>query len=73
MIRLAEQIAEKYDDIEKFKIYKAEEFLETVVRKFREKPIEYTKNVPSFIKQNKILSIAVKESLVAEIFKEMFL
>lgn len=73
VIRIVEQIAEKYEDIEKFEIYKAEDFIEKVIERFRAKPIVYTKNVPSFIKQNKILSMTVKESLVTEIFTEMFL
>lgn len=73
VIRLVEQIAEKYDDIERFKIYKAEDFWNTVISKFKSNPLKYTKNVPSFIKHNKILSLAVKESLVIEIFEEMFL
>lgn len=73
VLRLVEQIAEKYKDIEKFKIYKAEDFWKTVINKFKSHPIEYTKNVPSFIKHNKILSLAVKESLIIEIFDEMFL
>ncbi|MDD4780060.1 MAG: patatin-like phospholipase family protein [Tissierellia bacterium] len=72
-IRLVEQIAEKYNDVEKFKIYKAKDFWNTVINKFKSQPIEYTKNVPSFIKHNKILSLAVKESLIIEIFEEMFL
>jgi len=73
VIRLVEQVAEKYTDIERFNIYKADEFIDMVIKKFKSKPVEFTKNVPSFIKQNKLLSIAVKESLSIEIFKEMFI
>lgn len=73
VIRLVEQVAEKYTDIERFNIYKADEFIDIVIKKFKSKPVEFTKNVPSFIKQNKLLSIAVKESLSIEIFKEMFI
>jgi NTE family protein len=73
IIRLVEHIAGMYDDIEKFKIYKARDFWNTVINKFKSNPIEYTKNVPAFIKHNKILSLAVKESLIVEIFEEMFL
>jgi len=73
LIRLMEYIAEKYDDIEKFKIYKAEEFMDAVINKFKSKPVGNNYNVPSFIKHNKILSLAVKESIIIEIFEEMFI
>lgn len=73
VIRLVELVAEKYDDVEKFNIYKAEEFIQVVVNKFRLKPLEFSKSVPAFIKHNKFLSLAVKESIVFEIFTEMFL
>lgn len=72
LIRLVERIAEKYDDIERFKIYKTEDFINIVINKFNSKPINFTKNVPSFVKHNKILSMAVKNSLIYEIFTELF-
>ena len=71
LIRLTERIAERYD-IERFKIYSAKEFMELTASKFLEQPLNYSENVPSFIKRNKILSLAVKEDLIAEIFAEIF-
>ena len=73
IIRLVEQIAEKYDDVEKFKIYKAKEFIELVINKFLSKPLEFHKSVPDFIKHNKLLSLTVRESIINEVFTEMFL
>ncbi len=73
IIRIVEQIAEKYNDIEKFKIYKTEEFIKIVIEKFMSKPLEYNKSLPDFIKHNKLLSLAVKDSLINEVFTEMFL
>ncbi|MGB4438830.1 MAG: patatin-like phospholipase family protein [Sedimentibacter sp.] len=70
VIRLAEKIAEKYD-IERFKIYSAKEFLNLTIEKFIENPFTFTQNVPSFIKRNKLLSLAVKEDLIVEIFAEL--
>lgn len=72
LLRLTERIAEKYD-IEKYKIYSAKEFMEITAKKFIEKPLPFTKNVPAFVKRNKILSLAVKEDLISEIFAEIFL
>lgn len=71
-IRLAERIAEKLN-IERFKIYNALDFLNMTIEEFLKNPIPFTKNVPAFIKHNKILAIAVKEDLIVEIFSEMFL
>lgn len=71
-IRFFERIAEKYQ-VERFKIYKAEEFIELTIEKFKEAPTAFIKNVPNFIKQNRILSLAVKNDLVIEIFAELFL
>jgi NTE family protein len=73
VIRIVEQIAEKYNDIEKFKIYKTEEFIKIVIEKVMSSPLEYNKNLPDFIKHNKLLSLAVKDSLINEVFTEMFL
>jgi len=72
-IRLVEQIAEKYVDVEKFKIYKAKDFIELVISKFLERPLEIQKSVPNFMKRYKLLSLAVKESIINELFAEMFL
>lgn len=71
-IRFVENIAERYG-IERFKIYTAEEFLNLTVEKFRESPTLFIKNVPKFVKHNKILSLAVKDDLLIEIFAELFL
>jgi NTE family protein len=71
-IRLAERIAEKLN-IERFKIYTALDFLNLTIETFRRNPIEFTKNVPAFIKHNKILALAVKEDLIVEIFTELFM
>lgn len=71
-IRFFEKIAEKYE-IERFKIYNAEEFVKLTIEKFRENPAAFIKNVPNFVKQNRILSLAVKDDLVIEIFAELFL
>jgi NTE family protein len=73
ILRLVERVAERYPDIERFKIYKADEFIKEVIRSFKAKPIDYVKNVPAFIKHNRILSLAVKDSMIFEIFEEMFL
>lgn len=72
ILRLTEMIAERYSDIEKFHIYDAQDFLKRVIDKCSTRPVEYIRNVPNFIKQNKILSITVKESLLLEIFEELF-
>ncbi len=71
-IRLAERIAEKLN-IERFKIYTSLDFLKLTIETFRRNPIEFTKNVPAFIKHNKILALAVKEDLIVEIFTELFM
>ncbi len=71
-IRFFEKVAEMYG-VERFKIYKAEEFFELTIEKFRENPTVFIKNVPKFIKQNRILSLAVRDDLVVEIFAELFI
>jgi NTE family protein len=71
-IRLAERIAEKLK-IERFKIYNTIDFLNVTIEIFQKNPISFTKNVPAFIKHNKILSLAVKDDLIVEFFSELFL
>ena len=71
-IRFFERIAEKYE-IERFKIYESEEFVKLTIEKFRENPTAFIKNVPNFVKHNRILSLAVKDDLAFEIFAELFL
>jgi NTE family protein len=73
VLRLIETIGEKYPEIQRFKIYKAEEFMTLVVENFKLKPLEYTRKLPAFIKHNKILSLAVKDSLIVEIFSAIFI
>ena len=72
IIRLVECIAEKYPQIERFKIYDADEFIRIVVNEFRKSPIRSQKKIPSFIRQNKILSLTVKDDLLLNIFREIF-
>ncbi len=71
-IRFFEAIAEKVG-IERFKIYDSLEFFNLTIKAFKENPISYTKKLPTFVKHNKILSLAVKEDLIVEIFSELFL
>lgn len=71
LIRLTERIAEKLK-IERFKIYNTMDFLNMTVEIFQKNPIRFTKNVPAFIKHNKILSLAVKDDLAVEVFSELF-
>lgn len=71
VLRFCERIAEKLN-IERFKIYDSMEFINMTIDAFVNAPIKFTKNVPSFVKQNKILSLAVKEDLIVEIFNELF-
>ncbi|MGD9567328.1 MAG: patatin-like phospholipase family protein [Sedimentibacter sp.] len=70
-IRLFERIAEKLN-IERFKIYNTMDFINLVMEEFQKNPVLFTKNVPAFIKHNKILSMAVKEDLIVEVFSELF-
>jgi NTE family protein len=71
-IRFFEKIAEKYE-VERFKIYKVEDFFEETIERFRRKPDAFIKKVPNFLKQNRILSLAVKDDLIIEIFAELFI
>ncbi len=71
-IRLAETIAEKLG-IERFKIYNTLEFLNLVIDEFKKNPIKFTKSIPAFVKHNKLLSLAVKEDLIVEVFSELFM
>ncbi|WP_312814569.1 patatin-like phospholipase family protein [Sedimentibacter sp.] len=71
-IRLAERIAEKLG-IEKFNIYNSLEFFDLVIGEFRKRPVEFTKSIPDFIKHNKLLSLAVKDDLIAEVFATLVL
>ena len=72
ILRLVEYIAEKYDEIEQFKIYDADDFIKLVVNQFRKSPIRPKKKIPSFMSHNKLLSLAVKDDLIITIFRELF-
>lgn len=72
VIRLCERIAENLK-IERFKIYSTLDFLNLTIDAFQKNPIAFTKNVPAFIKHNKLLSLAVKEDMIVEVFTELFL
>ncbi|WP_313342799.1 patatin-like phospholipase family protein [Sedimentibacter sp.] len=71
-IRLTERIAEKLG-IEKFNIYNSLEFFNLVIDEFRKHPIKFTKSIPDFIKHNKLLSLAVKDDLIVEVFTDLFI
>lgn len=71
-LRLFERIAEKLN-IERFKIYNSLEFINLVIETFQKTPIEFTNNVPAFVKHNKLLALAVKEDMIVELFTEMFI
>lgn len=71
-VRFFERIAERYG-LERFKIYKAEDFVKLTIEGFRANPTAFIKNVPNFVKHNRILSLAVKDDLIIEIFAELFL
>ncbi|QSX06057.1 patatin-like phospholipase family protein [Sedimentibacter sp. zth1] len=73
ILRLVECIAEKYSDIKRFKIYDADDFIKIVIDKFKKEPLSVNKKIPTFVRQNKILSLAVKDDLVIRIFREMFI
>ncbi len=72
IIRLVESVAERYPEIERFKIYDADEFIQIVVNQFRKSPIRPVKKIPSFMRQIKLLSLAVKNDLLLRIFREIF-
>ena len=72
IIRLVEHVAEKIEAIEKFKIYDADEFIQIVVNQFRKSPIRSNKKIPLFMRQIKLLSLAVKDDLLLIIFREIF-
>lgn len=72
ILKLVECIAEKYDEIEKFKIYDADDFIKIVVNQFRKSPIRIKRKIPSFICHNRILSLTVKDDLIITIFREIF-
>ena len=72
ILRLVEKVAEKIGKIERFKIYDADDFIRLVVNQFRKSPIRSEKKIPLFMRQIKILSLAVKDDLLLTIFREIF-
>jgi len=72
ILRIVEYMAEKYTEIEQFKIYDADDFIKLVVNQFRKSPIRVKKKIPSFMSHNKLLSLAVKDDLIITIFREIF-
>jgi NTE family protein len=72
LIRLVENVADKIGKIERFKIYDADEFIKIVVNQFRRSPIRSEKKIPLFMRQIKLLSLAVKDDLLLTIFREIF-
>lgn len=72
ILKLVEHVAEKYEDIERFKIYDSIDFIKKAINKFRQNPYEINKKIPSIFTQNKILSLAVRDELLTVLFKEMF-
>lgn len=72
MIRLVECVAEKFEEIERFRIYDADEFINIVVNQFRKAPIRVEKKIPAFMSQIKLLSLAFKDDLIISIFREIF-
>lgn len=70
-IRGLELIAEKYSDIDQFRIYTFEEFLNLIIKKYIKRPIRKISKVPDFIKHNQLLSYAVRDDIIVEIFKEL--
>ncbi len=73
VLKIVEYVAEKYDEIERFKIYDAEEFMRLTVRTFRNKPIIPTRTLPDFLKKNRIFSIAAKDELILDVFRELII
>ena len=72
VIRLVESVAEKIGKIERFRIYEADEFIKIVVDQFRKSPIRSEKKIPLFMRQIKLLSLAVKDDILLSIFREIF-
>ncbi len=72
IIRLVEHVAEKIEGLERFKIYDTDEFIQIVVNQFRKSPIRPNKKIPLFMRQIKLLSLAVKDDLLLMIFREIF-
>ncbi|WP_461207509.1 patatin-like phospholipase family protein [Clostridium sp. DL1XJH146] len=66
-IELCEYLADQYE-MERFKIYKLEDFIEEILKIYGEKKFKYKDNIPYFIKSNSLLSRAVKNDLLREVF-----
>lgn len=72
-IRVLEIVAEKYEDIEKFNIYKFDEFLDTIIHKYLKKPIKYSLKFTKLLKHSELLSWTKKNNIIIEIFKIVFI
>lgn len=72
IIRMVEFIAQRYKEIERFKIYDFDEFIKLTINKFKENPLKQSIKIPKFIKHSEILSKTVKDDLIIEIFKNTF-
>jgi len=66
LLSLLEFIAEKID-IERFKVYDLDDFVKQIKKTFPENKTLESNNIPSFIKDNKLLSRTVKDELLEDI------
>ena len=66
LLSLLEFIAEKID-IERFKVYDLDDFIKQIKKAFPENKTLESNNIPSFIKDNKLLSRTVKDALLEDI------
>ncbi|OCL28513.1 hypothetical protein U472_01090 [Orenia metallireducens] len=71
LLSLLEFIAEKID-IERFKVYNLDDFIKQIKEAFPENKILESNNIPSFIKDNKLLSRTVKDALLEDIITVIF-
>lgn len=66
IISLFETLANTYK-IKKFKIYNFDDFNKEIINMKKNNKIKDNKNIPKFIRNNEILSIAIKENIVREV------
>jgi NTE family protein len=71
LLSLLEFIAEKID-IERFKVYNLDDFIKQIKEAFPENKTLESNNIPSFIKDNKLLSRTVKDALLEDIITVIF-
>ncbi len=70
-IALYERAAEKYE-VDKFKIYKYDEFLEEVASKFNPSKNKISLKIPKILKHSDLLLKAVKNEILDEVVDELF-